>query len=397
MKMGCRITAVILAVILMLCPLSTCFAASEIVTEEILYLIWETLKAWGINIVENGVSEFTENVEHWLNGTLDDYLNQEINEVLDTWITGLEWTIDNFGRRLLNGTGVTQLYLFAIWLKNQFNLSDDQTNALPTGNGQININGVIGYADAIVANYYWQSYSYIYNYDIIKSNTDYPVFFYAYVSTLAGTQKACVGAYSETPFMVQVTIYNSGTDTTNYQNYLAEEYNGYYFVDLVAGSNLNYWNAYNNRNTKPYGENPYLNNYSLTECKTLLAGQLIPAGEADVNINTGTISFPPGDPSYQTGYSMIYYDDGSVAYLDINWPDSISADNLPAVVSTGSISDPEIRSVWLPVRAFVNYFKSGFDIMTQIIYRMPDEIVSMALAIMGGMIIFGTIKLMREH
>lgn len=89
--------------------------------------------------------------------------------------------------------------------------------------------------------------------------------------------------------------------------------------------------------------------------------------------------------------------DGQPDYSVIQFPDTISVDNLPAVVSTRKIENPHLEDAYRPIQGLINYAKDGISVCTALLYELPDEMVYMWYGMIASIVIWGMIKLMREH
>lgn len=387
-----RVSALILAVIIMLCPLSVCFAAEGeivgLVGSEVINILWNTLKGWGIEILESGFEEITENVHQWLTGQLYEYLRDELNETFDYWITGMQFFRDQFGRLIGNDEYVKAADDFADHLRLAFGL---------TNNSTIYLEATHSIGDLPIY--------------------DFPIYCFAHDSNTASrTGEAIVQISSNSQgITVYAVPYRSniysdalmvlGTNSTASISYRADVIGGSALLTgsgkLASSISGTDWKFLLTFNSAPWNsENKYVlfdgAQLTLQEVKDILAVNTVVDNEG-IYADNGVINLPSNDPDYEDGYSIIYYPDGTIGYLDINWPDTITVDNLPAIVSTGNIRNPGIDSVFLPIKAFINTFSDGIGLMTQLVYNMPSEIVGMALAIMSGIIVFGVIRIMKEH
>lgn len=397
-----RVTCLLLAVIVMLCPLSVCFAAGEellvdLANSMIIDLLWETLKAWGINIVETGYNEITENVRYWLSGQLYEYLENELHETFDYFITGMQWYRDQFGRLIGNDEYVRAADAFANHLRIAFGITSNTTTELE----------VIQYYNGIELHefpvYCWgERYTSggvqtgagesLMRIDSTGDNnsTIYAVFTTpnSYGDRFVAVSK---GKHSSWLWSIKTvadnfTIISSGGNLAHkYFTIGNTQYNTTQFYSELCPSRDTQRFTFNSDNFY----NPQVISDALSVSATITRRGVV--------AHSGNIELASDNPNYESGYSIIYYPDGTVGYLDIEWPSTISVDNLPAIVSTGTVENPGIQSVFLPIKSFITTFEDGFGLMTQLVYNLPSEIVGMALAIMGAIIIFGTIRIMKEH
>lgn len=397
-----RTIALTLAVFIMLCPLCVCFAAGEEVLVDlansmIIDLLWETLKAWGINILETGYEEITENVRYWLSGQLYEYLENELHETFDYFITGMQWYRDQFGRLIGNDEYVRAADEFADHLRLAFGITNNSTVELEViqyFNGielhqfpiycwgeRYNSQGVqTGAGESLLRiNGYGDNTAEIYA--VFTTPNSYGDRFVAVSSGRHGSWTWNIKTVAE-----DFTIISSGGNLTHkYFTIGQTQYNTTQFYTELCPSRDTQKFIFNSDNLY----NPQVISDALSTSGTMTSHGVV--------AHTGTIEIASDNPNYEDGYSIIYYPDGTVGYLDINWPETISIDNLPAIVSTGSIRHLDLVSVFAPIKAFANTFSDSFDLMVQIIYNMPTEIVSIALTIMSAIAVFGTIKIFKEH
>lgn len=380
-----RVSTLILAVIIMLCPLSVCFAVGEtisLITEEVIIdLILETLKSWGISIYEWGESHINQPVRNWVYGEIRDYLNDPTGAFIDRWVTGVDFIYDNFGNRILNGTGVDIIDAFVRFLIVKYNLTDNESLDVVTP----------GYTlDDFTAYSLPVTLRTTQNHEVTQTiyTASTPVVGIYVSRTISGYPNGGFIFVSEEPAVI-TEYFNNGSGSTTTTNLNLVKSGNYYIYHAISS----HWERNSRITTTLYTQYPY---DDVTAALQVSGVHISYVGDR-ITIDTTTIELPDDDPNYDDGYSMIYYPDGSVAYLDINWPETVSIDNLPAIVSTGTIQNPGIQSVFLPIKSFINNFEDGFGLMTQLVYNLPSEIVGMALAIMGAIIIFGTIRIMKEH
>lgn len=116
----------------------------------------------------------------------------------------------------------------------------------------------------------------------------------------------------------------------------------------------------------------------------------------DINIITADIILPIESPDYTNGDSITIID-GDPDYSIIEWDGEVTVSNLPAIVSTGTINDPGIGEFfgWIPT--LVNTAKDSMEFFQQVIFMMPDQVLICMYAVLGAGVLFGILRLMREH
>lgn len=384
-----RTTALTLAVFILFCPLCVCFAIEgaivDLVGEEIINILWDTLKGWGIDILETGYEEITENVHQWLTGQLYEYLSEELHEAFDYWITGMQFYRDQFGRLIGNSKYIEAADQFADHLREAFGITNNSTTYLATS----------FYIDSIAVQRF-PVYGFYHNANgerevLVRLSSDQVEAITYGVPTFSDNLSDGLFIMSLTNIPNNITVKRIDNNTTVISSTVQ-------IRNTYDGDSLGNWYGgwYH-----PYGNDErYIlypgEHYYTTDIVEALQNSSNVSSEG-IYADSNNILLPSDDPNYQDGYSIIYYPDGTIGYIDINWPETISVDNLPAIVSTGSIRHLDLVSVFAPIKAFANTFSDSFDLMVQIIYNMPTEIVSIALTIMSAIAVFGTIKIFKEH
>lgn len=382
--------SLVLAFILAICPISLLIPsnateeATEILVEEIINIIWDTLRAWGVRILhDNG---YDGNVREWIWQKWNEYSEQELHQSFNVWLNGMDFVIDNFGRMAGNTTFLVAINTFAHWLQNELGWSD---NTVYTYGDTYEINGLTVYTLPLMvlvnetgqgAYQGWTNYWYDGNTPIyIVFQDDPSVTAYAFCSSSFTMYSDAYNANNENVSTKTTTgnatsrIYGLTTSNSNWVSTSVSKTG----IDLIANGFVSY----------SYDE-------IIAALKT---DSLLPGDPIEVEVGTQDYPPLPSDPDYVDGMSIIYYPDGTIGYLQLDWPDSVSVDNLPAIVSTGRISNLDVSSVTLPFSSFVSMMGDGLDLITDIIYNFPSAIVAFALAIISATIVFGVIKVLKEH
>ena len=118
--------------------------------------------------------------------------------------------------------------------------------------------------------------------------------------------------------------------------------------------------------------------------------------EGNSKFVTSTINLPTTDPAYTPGDSLTIVD-GHPQYSVIDWSGEVTVSNLPAIVSTGRIKDVGLIDAFRPISSLVSAYNDTMHLIVTISYELPVEIWLLAFAIIGGTILFGVLKIMREH
>lgn len=374
--------------------------------------LWILLNAWGIRITYGDTQEFTEEVRNTMENLVIEYLDSLPSPMsIFSWCQPWLWSVDFWGNARFNESMLEDVESFANWLITKFSLVDDSQEVL---NPVYTANG----AQLYESNTYYRSESYekdgisyiamSRSSDFQSSGTKTPYWFVLYNPTLDYWYFIFirpVGSSYELPhYFLGLDIGgNEGWISSDSRSWDGITKFGYEFCFVNP-----YPNGYSYNNPNLPLNTTYLSfsndgvgwNYLYRFVNSLSEFNIVMEG--DTKIVTTAINLPAENPDYTAGDSVTIVD-GQPVYVTIDWSSEVTVSNLPAIVSTGSIPvpgdtlNPGMISAYRPISSFINMASDTMRLMTGIIYEFPEEVIIPIYAIMGGMILFGVIKLMREH
>lgn len=354
------------------------------------YYVWLILNSWGIDITQEGVEGFTETINVFIEEQLQEFVDSipsiySISTFIAPWQAGFDY----WGNLRFNSKMTEDVTMFVEWLNDKFGLQDNDSEEvivpvqvlgeyivhnLPVRVWNTNNNGGIELLEIIPY--------------------ECSVFFVTYEGTAGFPPRPYTGyacyVLSENP--------NAHYEYRNYDS------SGQY---TSSDHTLLY---YNNTNTLRYRKEASgndLTGYAVYEASNTVGSDvpnqttffdnfnsITSVGES-VSILTSTINLPPDDPNYTSGDYITIVDNQPIYSSD--WPDTVSVDNLPAVISTSSVDNPHLEEAYRPIQGLIEYAKDGISVCTSLLYELPDEMVYMWYGVIASLIIWGMIKLMREH
>lgn len=361
------------------------------------YYIWTCLNAWGIALSFNGEGNFFDYVGDQIVTWVIEYLEglpsiYSINE----WIAPWQGSYDYWGNLRLNNSALEDIQDFSNWLIDKLNLSDNQAVV-------INEQYMLGdYPLYQFGNFYQaervngppSSYVAVMCDDENQSSMLGWTIVEITDSDTAKFQLLVVSTSTESPVILYFTrMLNDGTLNGPLAwgpvGAVRSNNNGWYFQ---VYSYPYYWPLEGQQAFIPTG-----GHYTGTSQEVeLFCTNFDIAVENGMYVLTEQIQLPEYDTSFQSGDSITIID-GKPQYSNIPWPDSVSVDNLPAVVSTGTIENPHLEEAYRPIQGLITYAKDGVEVCTALLYELPDEMVYMWYGLIASLIIWGMIKLMREH
>lgn len=237
------------------------------------------------------------------------------------------------------------------------------------------VNGVdtdlVGYIPCLIQNY--------------SSNNNIDTYVFLAISTykpnqIIGIRTTGLTVEVQESFIKSSSIhYNSFQKQTNGEYYIANAGKS----PLLQNGNENQW-LVPNGNHWSGDYNSFVTFINNLEIETI----------GDVKVVTLDIEFPVDNPDYNEGDGVIIVD-GDPLYQPIVFSGEIT--NLPAVVSTGTIENPHLEEAYRPIQGLITYTKDGISVITSLLYELPDEMIYMWYGLLASIIIWGMIKLMREH
>lgn len=369
------------------------------------YMVWALLRSWGVNITVGEVIEWSDEVEEQLTELVYEYLDTlpSVGSIF-VWTRPWLWQTDFWGNVRYNSTMLEDIEDFANWLQEEFGLTDNSevevADTHRIGNVTLYELGKYYKASKYEGTNVDSAYMSIGDQRYFQNSVVAPTYYFYTVDHIDGVDKVAVSFISTQSLSVTVLGRYYTPDYSDEDN-LENAYN----LSVTLPNQEGIWYYSNSRHTgfagrvRPVGVQFLQTNASTATqyknaIKAMLGGQLIT--DPGYGIVTDVILYPSDDPSYTPGDSVTLVD-GSPIYIEIEWPESISVDNLPAVISPTTITDPDLEGVYGEVKPFIRTFSGGMDMMRSIIMQLPEEAIACLFALMGAIIIFGFIKIMREH
>lgn len=404
MKRLSRFGVILLGCILIFSSLAPAFADNEpdvnigevpewlSFDQQAVYYIWLTMRMWGIDVTVSDVEGYTQEVNDWLLGQIFEYLDS-VPSIggYAKWIYPWTWDYDIWGNFQGNASFLEDCQDFVDWLLTKLGLEDNETVTTTSASS------LDGYSVYETEKWYaGASYSNGYYDGVFGFQCD--VRWHELDNHGPGH---CYYMYYKEPlsdYLWLVVFSSTNYAYTMWLNY--DDGSGlvwHYWDDFPQYYTAGLWYVSSPKSGATTSIRPNGNYFvgGFDQLLYLIEHGTIVSGEA--TISTGDIILPADDPDYTPGDSIVIYIDDSIGYIDINWPDSISVNNLPAVVSTGTVQNPGLEEAYSPILALINYSGDAMAAIIGIMYELPEEVIVPVYAVMGAVIVFGVIKLMREH
>lgn len=395
--------------------------------------IWGALKAFGINITINEVEEYTDALDEYMQSLILSYLD-DIPSISNwnQWIFPWAGAINSSGFFEGNSSFVEDVNDFTEWLAEKYGIEDNEVVEIDSYK-YIEIEGIkypIYVAPRSVYNYevdgvytsWWPSYSTgnTVGFDVLEGkiglelNRTYQLNSGYYFRI--DTANKMAGVYEDYECTRRIAGFNwvgfpeflNSFPYSRSDNHPSEfsstgwyEYNGhnqifFYEDDKRLPCSYHYnllgtieWKA--NSGTYSNDRGAALIKFSDETIENYFMVNTVGA-----IVTSSDIVLPNDDPSYTPGDSIVIID-GSPNYTIINFPDSVEVNNLPAVIMPSQFTDPQIEEVYRPIRSFVSLAKDGMESVIGLVNEFPEHVIVCVYAVIGGLIIFGIIKLFREH
>lgn len=413
MKNWLRVTICVMLVVSILAMSLSVFATDgvEVVQAKealVAYYIWQFLQAVGIDVTYRGILEYGDFIQDTIIDWVIEYIGSLIqadlvpsNYNINQWIAPWQAEYDTWGNLQYNSTMLEDMEDFADWLKSKFSLIDDDHITVSGSDRIVFENGVTFYE--ISPNIRQYAYAYIPAYTDSENGWEY-VYFKASTQTNVPMYMSYFKLDNQ-DYIRQIFIstidqtlnYYIGCIYDNDYRYSQESVRTRYNRFPTIGNNtvttqwyLNYNGGYLDTQFIPAEPDTV---YTQTEIREALTG--IYEVETDgVAIDTYDILFPSDDPGYTTGDGVTIVD-GVPNYGELTFSGTVT--NLPAIVSTSVISNPHLEEAYRPIQGLITYAKDGIGVCTSLLYELPDEMVYMWYGLIASIVVWGMIKLMREH
>lgn len=356
-----------------------------------LEFIYTVLKAWGINITIDELDRYTENVSNWLNSAVTQYLAETPSiGTFAQWVFPWQALISDQGILQGNESFLEDIQDFAEWLVVNFALVSNTTHVVQAGmhylmddNGDKYFappEGQLTDLATPLAHFYKHLEEEWYEESPILS------FYNGALLVCFGNESEWNSRYNYWQYTLWVFRSFDGGQTwrsssTGWGGNVTEVTTGFFYHPGDQSHEEGIY-LYSRKNTGTGSYNQYQYNYNY-KMDTQLS-------EASVVIVTGDIDIPDGGPG-------IVIVDGEPEYIEVVFPDSVSVNNLPAVISYDNIQNPEVDQIYTNIPAFFQTAGDTMNAFKQIIFRMPDEVLICLYALLSVGVIFGFIRIMREH
>ena len=396
-----RISTITVAVILTMAPLSIASAtmsegeiqAREIAEDLVIEYIALVLRSWGVNVTGAQISEDLDAAnaafDQWLLSNVERYLSlyPSIGGFAE-WISDWSFASDYWGNFIGNDNFLEDVYDFLDWLAEANGFETHDYVAITEA---YSIDGLSVFKFpfyAIMKNYPSAGDEQPVIVKIDPSDTTHDPYF-CFVTNANNTVALQLFDLSSYSVYIRARIEGQNANLSSMHPNLNSQY--------INGLSVSPWyTAYNNNPSLIYSRS--YPTYYQADIANALHGNTV--DNFGVGLDTTNIDYPTPGTDYQPGDSIkivIENDQPVSIYLSIEFPTQISVDNLPAAISPSGTRDPGFSQAFLPVKAFVNTFSDSIDIMTDIVYHCPSQVVLIALAIIGINVVFGALHMFKEH
>lgn len=359
--------------------------------DEIAFIVWQLLESWGIKITYQDISSYTSDVEELIINWIWEFLDEQPSiETIYAWVLDWWFGTDFWGNLVVNDTLLEDVEAFAGWLERKYGLIDNDNLVI---NPKYAVNGVTLFN----LNTYYQAVNKSdllpnSNWFAIKVDTDEQnnsnngVLGFFFVHTHINTYECFFISYSNGNYVA--TQYGLTYETV-------EEWAGQVNVSNWTLNVNNYYYGFSSFHPNMILAGDYFQSKSWNDELQFL-NNLQVENIGDYKVVTAEIEFPVENPNYSPGDGMTIVD-GQPDYGQVTIPDSISVNNLPAIVSTGTIENPEVDQIYTNIPAFFQMAGDTMNGFKQILFRMPDEVLICLYAVLSIGVIFGFLRIMREH
>lgn len=362
----------------------------SVIDEMAIRYIYACMQSWGINIEFENSYAFNEAIGNYLFDMVCEFLETLPSTYsISTWIAPWQAGYDYWGNLRLNSSALEDIQDFVDWLCEKLGIQNNSEQYLnPTYS-------ISGYNLYNVNQWYAAAENNVDAVNVRVSDATRPIYYFIYKATggpyvTAGNYYIALVSESEQS-NVNVNQYRmksdattdvvSQTGTRNLINSYANMTTILYTTDLIS-----WWQNVHPANGS-YFEGDWYSYRSFIQTATITA-------EGEMLIITGAIALPADNPDYTEGDGITIID-GQPNYELITFSGEVT--NLPAIVSTGTVQNPGLDAFWGFIPVLAEETKDAIVLTRGLIYEMPEELVVTFFAVMGGLILFGVIKLMREH
>lgn len=376
------------------------------------YGIWAILNGFGISVSVDGVSEWSDVMYLTIQSMLDEFLDTLPSINYTRWILPWEFGFTNTGLFTGNSTMLDDVESFVRWLQNKYSLQNNQsytinavtmivsynqegvpvyipTTAVDGDTWKVNYTGVRDPFEGLIGFQFGQVYQLVsgYYFRLILDNNN------------KVRMQICLNdefvTLNKDVALLDISTFNRTWENARPQR---DGWNGHNQVYVMYKANTSY-NAFD------YGFVTYAFTYNsqkdggqMYQTATMSASEFLTyfmPQSMGTTFDTGVIVYPSEDPTYTIGDAVVVQN-GDNIYIQVEIS-NVTVDNLPAVVSIGTIEPPELTTFYNPISALISYTSDAMAAIIGIMYEFPGEIIIPVYAIMGAIALFGIIKIMREH
>lgn len=373
-------------------PMPTINPYVTIQEDMVAYYIYLGLKAWGIEVQLSDVLGFTEEVGNTLFQWAIEYV-RTATDLGNIALWYVDWLVgtDYWGNVVMDSNMTEDIEDFANWIIDTFDLVDDSQTIVQNEGYEI------GAYKLTPLPFECSSYSSYWNTTYKTTGFVNRGSYSAYIVYSTNVGYILLSTSEEVVRKRYQEIKNStvnlqrDTDYTLTQN--SGTYNGLTFSPqhlyyAIVGFDVDMRNA-----TSWYPERP--SEYSGSGLVDAINTATQIQHKLGVSFITGTITLP-ADSGYTDGDSMTIVDE-QPDYSLVDWDGDVNVTNYPTIISPNAPQNPEIDQIYTNVPAFVETANDSMSVMKQIIFRMPDEVLITLYALLAVGVIFGFLRIMREH
>lgn len=366
------------------------------------FLVWQLLQSWGIDIQYQNISQWTGDVQDLIQNWIYDFLGDQPSiESVGAWIADWLFGTDFWGNLVVNQTLLEDVQDFADWLVDKYDLTDNSTEIIDP------VYTASGYT-------FYQTDTW---YNAILANGEIPdnVRAFNFITTQGNVSGYIIVRNTEYEFNQSsgwgvVALSNINPNGTTYLKRTYSLSDGTQqstttlsFSSFTLSSQGWYYRWRQGALTPDYGTDqtaivkPYGSYFEGTGQEIVnFLNNITVVTQGDIKFVISIINLPDTDPAYTPGDSLTIID-GQPDYSEVDWDGTVTVGNLPAIISTGSLENPEIDQIFTNIPPLVEEAGNSMEIFRQIIFRMPDGVLIALYALLSAGVIFGLLRIMREH
>lgn len=397
-------------VVFVLAPFATAHAIVG-VDDAVIVILIAALAGCGITFATTGAFN---SIEDFVGELLNEYAEDNSTTVFGL-TNGLQSNSNKLGQILLNNRWLTLIDGFASWLKIKYNLANNST--VNVQSGETTLGGLTVYA--VPAYVLWDAFSY--EATIMTTATDAVV-----MAVTTGSNNQNCHFEIMTKSQGQIATWSQRNVNTNEvftTQYNISQYNsdtGWYYTSLATMATVRFTSNGYQTYPKSVFDAAIGNASNVNE------------GDVPIDIQTGNVTLPSEMPTYQTGDGAILDvgADWTTPYPNVidgipeTWPSVVADDtvitlvpeleadivdqvpsqtdieNLPGGSSFGlpvGFGDLRLSDIWHYVHQWVVDTSVAGGLLWNTANAMASPVVNMVFAMVVIAIVFGTLKHLRSH